>query len=102
MKEKHIGKFAEKQRRILELYSRFVRRGGVLVYSTCSLLPRENKEVVEMFLRDHPEFSGDALQDVYERFKISVPGLGRDAWYVSLDPSGAGVDGFFIARMRRS
>jgi 16S rRNA (cytosine(967)-C(5))-methyltransferase len=100
-KEQHVGKYVRKQRELLELYSRFVRRGGVLVYSTCSLLPQENSEVVHSFLTGHPNFSGDALGSLFTQHGIRVPYLEHDAWQLSLNPARSETDGFFIARMKR-
>ena len=45
------------QRAILETASRYVKAGGRLVYSTCTLLPEENGENVRAFLSAHPDFS---------------------------------------------
>ena len=45
------------QYRILEQGARLVRPGGVLQYSTCTLRPQENQEIVARFLREHPEYS---------------------------------------------
>lgn len=42
------------QKRVLESASRLVKKGGRLVYATCSLLKRENQDVVEAFLAEHP------------------------------------------------
>jgi 16S rRNA (cytosine967-C5)-methyltransferase len=42
------------QRRLLEAALQFVRPGGVLVYSTCSIEPEENEQIVETFHRSHP------------------------------------------------
>ncbi len=45
------------QREILNTACRYVRQGGRLVYSTCTLLPEENEENVQRFLREHSEFA---------------------------------------------
>jgi len=70
------------QMELLVQASRSVRPGGVLVYSTCSLEPEENSEVVKRFLS---EVSGFAL----ERERL-------------LTPFADGVDGAFVARLRRA
>ena len=49
------------QRAILDNASRYVRRGGTLVYSTCTVLPEENERVTDAFLRAHPDFTYDAF-----------------------------------------
>lgn len=51
-----LPRFADAQRRLLERAAPLVRRGGLLVYSTCSSEPEENDAVVEAFLRDHPAY----------------------------------------------
>src|SRR5208283_3417880 len=46
-----------KQRAILDASSKHVRTGGTLTYSTCSILPEENEDVVDYFLRRNPDFA---------------------------------------------
>ena len=51
----------ELQGAILENQAKYVRPGGVLLYSTCTVLPRENEAVVSAFLERHREFQREAL-----------------------------------------
>ena len=81
------------QRAILDNVSRYVRPGGALLYSTCTLLERENEEIAADFLRRHPEFSP-------EPFDLPGP-LGRAEGMLTLWPQRHGTDGFFIAKLRR-
>lgn len=84
----------EVQRAILDNASRYVRPGGILLYSTCTLLPRENEEVVRWFLEGHKDFKVEA-------FTLPGPvGTAADG-LVTLLPHRHGTDGFFICRMRR-
>lgn len=81
------------QKAILETASRYVKPGGVLLYSTCTLLRRENEDVVDWFLTGH---SGYALE------AFSLPGpVGRTEGIVTLWPHRCGTDGFFIAKLRK-
>ena len=82
----------EIQRAILENSARYVRPGGVLVYSTCTVLPEENENVTEAFLAAHPEF-------IYEEF--SLPNGEAAPGYLTLWPQRNGTDGFYLSRMRR-
>ncbi|MFO7274094.1 MAG: 16S rRNA (cytosine(967)-C(5))-methyltransferase RsmB [Bacillota bacterium] len=84
------------QRAILESAARALKPGGVLVYSTCTIQPAENEELVEAFLADHPEFRFDNIWD-YLPGSISREGQGEG--YVQLLPHVHGTDGFFIARL---
>ncbi len=84
---------------ILEASAGYVKPGGLLVYSTCTLLPAENGRVTEAFLAAHPEF---------EPYDFSVPSRSPEhpdivsrGGAVTLTPDINGTDGFFIARMRR-
>ena len=81
------------QRRILETVSGYVKPGGTLLYSTCTLLERENEEVVSVFLETHPNFS-------LEPFSLPGP-IGRTEGQITIWPQRYQLDGFFIARMRR-
>ncbi len=80
------------QRAILENSARYVRPGGVLVYSTCTVLPEENENVTDAFLSSHPEF-------IYEEF--SLPNGEAAPGYLTLWPQRNGTDGFYLSRMRR-
>ena len=82
------------QRAILENQAKYVRPGGVLLYSTCTVLPRENQEVVNAFLADHPEFCTEPL-DLPEVFPRNDTGM------LTLIPGEYDTDGFFICRLRR-
>lgn len=81
------------QKGILENVSRYVRPGGVLLYSTCTLRRRENEGMVEEFLANHADFA-------VESFELPVPVGGTDGM-LTLWPHIHGTDGFFIAKLRR-
>ena len=83
------------QRSILWNQARYVRPGGVLMYSTCTLLKRENEEVVSAFLESHPDFHTE---------KLSLPGNfpGNETGMLTLYPGQYDTDGFFICRLRRN
>lgn len=85
------------QEKLLDTCCRYVKRGGTLVYSTCSLLPEENAAQVERFLNNHPEFEIAPLPEIIpEKFRALYGPNG-----LQLLPHRDGVEGFFIARMRR-
>jgi len=81
------------QRDILETACRYVKSGGVLVYSTCTILPEENEENVKAFLRDHAEFS---------LTPFSVGAFDCPEGMITLFPHLHNTDGFFIARLRKN
>ena len=54
-----VPRLAAEQMQLLQTTARRIKRGGVLVYSTCSLEPEENHQVVETFLKAHPGFVQD-------------------------------------------
>jgi len=85
------------QRDILETCASYVRPGGLLVYSTCTILPEENQNQVEAFLEKHPEFEADADA----KWLPEALRSGYANGMIQLLPSRDGVDGFFIARLRR-
>lgn len=79
---------------ILENGAGYVKPGGVLLYSTCTVLPRENGEVVDAFLQKHPEF-------VREAFTLPGPAGAVEAGEITLWPQVHGTDGFFICKLRK-
>ncbi|MBQ2920075.1 MAG: 16S rRNA (cytosine(967)-C(5))-methyltransferase RsmB [Oscillospiraceae bacterium] len=82
------------QLQILRNQARYVRPGGVLLYSTCTLVRRENEGVVEKFLKANPEFYLEPLKLPAE-FEENTTGM------LTLVPGEHDTDGFFIARLRR-
>ncbi|MBR3722690.1 MAG: 16S rRNA (cytosine(967)-C(5))-methyltransferase RsmB [Selenomonadaceae bacterium] len=79
---------------LLESGARAVKNGGVLVYSTCTIEPKENDEVIEKFLSVHDDFY---LDDTGSFFPVAK----RSEKQVQLLPTRDGTDGFFIARLVR-
>ena len=82
------------QAKILETQANYVRPGGVLLYSTCTLVRRENEDVVEAFLQTHPEFTPEPLP-LPTVFPENTTGM------LALIPGQYDTDGFFICRLRR-
>lgn len=89
---KSMGDFArlpEIQLAILENCSKYVKKGGMLVYSTCTVLPEENEGNVKRFLSSHPEFSS---------VDFTVGDISSEGGMLSLSPDIHGTDGFFVAK----
>ena len=82
----------ELQLQILENVARYVRPGGTLLYSTCTVLQRENEEVVEKFLSTNPDYT---LEELPVSYPESSGGM------LTLIPGKFDTDGFFIAKLRR-
>lgn len=82
------------QKQILDTSSAYVKSGGRLVYSTCSVNPNENRKVCDAFLKSHPEFkSVKALADVDRTID--------EGDYLTLMLHTNNCDGFFIAVFER-
>lgn len=81
------------QYRILEQSAKYLANGGRLVYSTCTLNPKENNENAARFLKEHPDFYGIKL-DIPTSIKRAVP---EKEYEITLMPHKADTDGFYIA-----
>ena len=81
-KEQDIHSLPEIQRDIVNNVSRYVKPGGTLLYSTCTVLVEGNEDVVESFLKENRQFELDG--DMHTFF-----------------PNIDGTDGFFVARLKR-
>lgn len=84
-----IRRLPQIQREILENQANYVKPGGVLLYSTCTVLPRENENIIAGFLATHPSFSPEPLP-------MAASGM------ITLLPCDQGTDGFFICKLRRN
>ena len=82
------------QKAILENAARYVRPGGVLLYSTCTLLRRENEEVAEHLLSRRRDYKAEA-------FTLPGPIGSVSDGMTTLWPHRHGTDGFFICKLRK-
>lgn len=81
MTEAKCIELAALQKEILHIVQQYVKPGGVLMYSTCTINSEENEDNVRLFLEEHPEFALEKQQQI-------LPQKGKN-------------DGFFLARMVR-
>ena len=91
-----VEEIVRTQRQLLDAVAPYVKRGGTLVYSTCSVLKEENVRQAEAFLERHPEFELMKLPE-------TIPAEFRQHEDVGLQllPSRDGVEGFYICRFKR-
>ena len=80
------------QRDILENACRYLRSGGTLIYSTCTILPEENEKNIEAFLESHTDFTLEEWQ---------VGNIVAKSGMITLLPHVHKTDGFFIAKLKR-
>ncbi len=89
-----MEKLPQLQLQILTNQARYVKKGGMLLYSTCTLARGENEGVVGAFLRERRDFCLEPLP-LPNHFPENTSGM------LALVPGQYDTDGFFIARMRR-
>jgi 16S rRNA (cytosine967-C5)-methyltransferase len=97
-----IAELTRKQGEILASASRLVKRGGRLVYATCSLLHEENQAIVETFLAQHSDFRRVSARAVLAKQSIDP---GADAFVgddLQLLPHLHDTDGFYAAVLERA
>jgi 16S rRNA (cytosine967-C5)-methyltransferase len=96
--EVEIRNMIEKQYNILKSSSLYLKKGGVLVYSTCTIGKEENQEVIERFLREHKNFEAVDISDCLpSNLKVETSKKG----YIQTTPLEHKIDGFFIAKLKR-
>jgi len=93
--EKDVKRLSDVQSSILRNLSGYVKDGGILVYSTCTVFREENEDVVEKFLEGHPEFQLDQIRKILPEKSHTFIKNG----YFKTFPPKAEMDGFFVARM---
>ena len=93
-KPEDMAQLPELQLEILKNQARYVKPGGVLIYSTCTLVRAENEGIVEAFLKDNDAFALEPLP-------LPDPFPRNESGMLALVPGEYDTDGFFIARLRR-
>lgn len=91
-KESDVKKIVSLQSEILENAKNYVKVGGLLCYSTCTVLKEENDGVIDEFLNKNTSFRLEKSNSTY---------AGENDGKIRLFPFNSGCDGFFVARMRR-
>jgi 16S rRNA (cytosine967-C5)-methyltransferase len=88
-----VAALAARQARILDAVWPLLEPGGILLYVTCSLLPRENHQQIDRFLARQPDARPLPIDASWGR----PAGAGRQ-----ILPGEEGMDGFFYARLQRT
>jgi len=97
-KEQDVYQLSTIQQNLLNSVSPLVKKGGILVYSTCTVDKEENENTVSQFLQEHPEFEMD--ETLKDRMPEAIQPLVTDG-YLQIFPQDFGSDGFFIASLRK-
>ncbi len=93
-KRDEVDKLPDLQYSILCISSEYLKQGGTLVYSTCSLNPDENENIIQRFLKEHNEFRSIRVLPELRRYA-------EDTDYISLMPHIHNCDGFFISAVKK-
>jgi 16S rRNA (cytosine967-C5)-methyltransferase len=91
----------QRQLRLLKGLAPYLKKGGVLVYATCSLEPEENEEVVQAFLKDHPEFVIENPEKVLRKYCGEAVAEIVEGDYLKTYPHRHNLDGFTAVRLRK-
>ncbi|MFA9375130.1 MAG: 16S rRNA (cytosine(967)-C(5))-methyltransferase RsmB [Lachnotalea sp.] len=86
------------QRELLTVIQSYVKPGGILIYSTCTINKQENHENVEWFLQNH-DFE---LESITNNLSNELHSKTTDLGYIQLLPGYHGTDGFFIAKLKKA
>ncbi len=96
--EESISSLVMLQREILSAVKEYVRPGGILMYSTCTVNPAENLDNVHWFLEQNPEFS---MKDIRNNLCEALRGDIQERGCLQLLPGIHKSDGFFLACMQK-
>ena len=86
------------QKKILLKASEFVKPGGKLIYTTCSILPEENQDQINWFCGKFNNFSIMSIKETWEKlFNSTYPSKNE---FIQLSPAQTNTDGFFCAILK--
>ena len=95
-RKENINEITKIQMQILETCSKYLKKGGELVYSTCSILEEENQNIIDVFLNKNPEYEISRYENIANNVEISRY-LVEDK-YIKIYPNDTN-DGFFICKI---
>ncbi len=95
--DEDLQEIVQTQKNILKVCAEYVKPGGTLIYSTCTINRQENEENFQWFLQKCSDFEADGLLGGLPEQLIGRVKAGGLQLFPHLD----GVDGFFIAKARR-
>ena len=93
-KEEDVEEISKLQKRILNNCSKYLKKGGELIYSTCSILKKENEDIIEEFIKENKNFEIIKIQNkikIFEKFY-------KKEGFLSINPTEKN-DGFFICKL---
>lgn len=92
-KEEDISNLSEIQWKMINNASKYVKIGGVLVYSTCTITEMENELMIKRFLSENPNFELEAIKNIPEEVIIDNQ--------IKIYPHRHGMDGFYACKLKR-
>jgi 16S rRNA (cytosine967-C5)-methyltransferase len=98
--EKDLAETVSIQQNILESAQRLVKKGGKLLYITCSVFADENEAQIETFLNKHPEFVVAEISEIWNKYGCAEQKAASR--YLRLSPYSAQTDGFFATVLHKS
>lgn len=96
-----LTELAAVQEKVLAQAAPLVKKGGRLIYATCSLLPEENQNRIETFLAADARFKPVDWRSIWPLAVGTPPPAANDSPFLTLTPHRHGCDGFFIAILER-
>ncbi len=96
--EEAINDLADVQAKLLDTVSAYLKKGGTMIYSTCTVSKKENTDNVNKFLSEHPDFE---LVDVSDKLPDNINYI-NDGKTILILPSKYNSDAFFISVMHRN
>ena len=98
--QKDVDEVVAIQKSILQSASRLVKKGGRLIYATCSVLKNENERQIEEFLKTGNNFKVVCAEKIWDK-KATKENISDDVSFFWVTPHQDGVDGFFAAVLER-
>lgn len=109
LKEKALATRIAQQNEVLAKAAKYVRPGGRMVYVTCSVLPEENGDRIDVFLAANPEFRAVPVMDAFQRSgqlteegALTLSACAGAHGALQLTPARTGTDGFYVCGLEKA